>query len=137
MSTARPPAGGSEPSVSELLKQATERIPQLVRAEMRLAAAEMKDKGRHAGFGAGLFGGSGLVALYGVGALLAGGIAALALVLPVWAAALIVGAVLLVVAGVLGLMGSRQVGQANPPVPEQAIESTHQDVTEIKEKARR
>ncbi|MFC4908302.1 phage holin family protein [Actinomadura gamaensis] len=123
--------------MGELVKQATEQIPELVRAEMRLAVAEMKQKGRHAGLGAGLFGGSGLMALYGVGALLAAVIAALALVLPVWASALIVGAVLLIAAAVLGLLGRSQVGQAEPPMPEQAIKSTRQDITEIKERAHR
>ncbi|MEV4256684.1 phage holin family protein [Spirillospora sp. NPDC049652] len=123
--------------MGELVKQASEQIPELVRAEMRLAVAEMKQKGRHAGFGAGLFGGAGVVALYGVGALAAAAIAALALVLPVWAAALIVGAALLIIAAVLGLMGRSQVGQAEPPVPEQAMESTRQDINEIKERARR
>ncbi|MFD0684458.1 phage holin family protein [Actinomadura fibrosa] len=137
MSTQRAPGSGSEPGVGELVKQAAEQIPQLVRAEMRLAVAEMKDKGRHAGKGAGLFGGAGLVALYGAGALVAAAIAALALALPVWAAALIVGAVLLAVAAVLGVLGRGQVRQAGSPVPEQAIESIQQDVTEIKESARR
>src|SRR5215212_6666315 len=74
----------------ELIKQASEQITTLVRAEMRLALAEMKDKGKHAGVGAGLFGGAGLVALYGAGALIVAVIAALDLVMPLWAAALIV-----------------------------------------------
>ncbi|RFU39596.1 phage holin family protein [Actinomadura logoneensis] len=123
--------------MGELVKQASQQIPELVRAEMRLAVAEMKEKGRHAGRGAGLFGGAGLVALYGVGALLAAVIAALALVLPVWASALIVGAVLLAAAAALALVGRSQVGQAEPPLPEQAIESTRQDINEIKTRAHR
>jgi hypothetical protein len=121
----------------ELIKQASEQISALVRAEMRLALAEMKDKGRHAGVGAGLFGGAGLIALYGTAALVVAVTAALALVLPVWAAALIVGVALLALAGALGLTGRRQLGQAVPPVPEQAIESVEQDINEIKERAHR
>ncbi|MGI8333800.1 phage holin family protein [Actinomadura scrupuli] len=129
-------ATGSEP-VGELVKQATEQVSLLVRQELRLAVAEIKDKGRHAGIGAGLVGGAGLVTAYGVAAVLVAAIAALAIALPLWAAALIVGAVLLAVAAGLSLTGRGQIAQALPPVPQQAIDSTHQDVTEIKERAHR
>lgn len=121
----------------ELIRHASEQISTLVRTEMRLALAEMKDKGRHAGRGAGLFGGAGLVALYGTAALIVAVTAALDLVMPLWAAALIVGAVLLAAAGVLGLTGRKQFVQAVPPVPARAIESVEQDITEIKERAHR
>nr|WP_264159376.1 phage holin family protein [Actinomadura rudentiformis] len=55
----------AEQGTGELIKQATQQLPDLVRAELRLAVAEIKDKGTHAGKGVGLFGGAGLVALYG------------------------------------------------------------------------
>jgi Flp pilus assembly protein TadB len=109
----------------------------LVRAELRLAVEEIKDKGRHAGTGAGLFGGAGLIAAYGGGALVAAVIAALTLVLPVWAAALIVGAVLLIIAGILGQSGRRQFTRALPPIPEKAADSTKADIHAIKERAHR
>ena len=67
----------------------------LLPATIELARAELRDKGRHAGMGAGLFGAGGLVALYGVGALVLAVIFLLALVMPDWVAALIVGVVLL------------------------------------------
>lgn len=121
----------------ELISRASEQITTLVRAEMRLALAEMKDKGKHAGVGAGLFGGAGLVALYGAAALLVAVIVALDLVMPLWAAALIVGAVLLAAAGVLGLTGRKQFGQAVPPKPAKAMESVEKDITEIKERVHR
>ncbi|TDD68824.1 phage holin family protein [Actinomadura rubrisoli] len=121
----------------ELVRQATQQVSELMRAELRLAVAELKDKGRHAGTGAGLFGGAGLVSLYGVGVLLAAAVAALALVLPVWASALIVGAVLLAVAGVLAMLGRRQTAQATPPKPEMAMDGARQTVSEIKERAHR
>jgi hypothetical protein len=124
-------------STGELIKQASEQITTLVRSELRLALAEMKDKGKHAGKGAGLFGGAGLVALFGAAALVAAVIAALDLAMPLWAAALIVGVVLLAVAGVLGLTGRKQLGQAAPPMPKRAIKSVEQDITEIKERAHR
>jgi hypothetical protein len=122
-------------SVGVLVSRATQQLSDLLRAELRLAVAELKDKGKHAGRGAGLFGGAGLVALYGVGVLLAAAVAALALVLPVWLSALIIGVVLMVIAGVLALMGRAQTRRAVPPTPERALDSTRKDVVEIKERA--
>src|SRR4051794_12420603 len=90
----------SEQPIGELVSQAAEQMSELVRAEMRLAAAEVTEKGRHARIGFGLFGGASMVALYGVGSAVTAAIAALALVLPVWAAALIVAVVLGVIAAV-------------------------------------
>lgn len=145
MTTTRPATDGragttprtSEQGVGELVKQASEQISGLVRAELRLAAAEMKDKGKQAGVGAGLFGGAGVVALLGAAAVVTAVIAALALAMPVWLAALIVGVVLLVVAAGLAFAGRRRVAQAGPPLPRQAMESARQDIQEIKERAHR
>ncbi|MGI8659460.1 MAG: phage holin family protein [Thermoleophilaceae bacterium] len=97
----------------------------------------MKEKGKRAGRGAGLFGGAGVVALYGVGALIATLILVLATFLEAWVAALIVTAVLFAIAGVLGLTGKKQVDQATPAAPEQAIASTKKDVDEVKGRAGR
>ncbi|MFD0906017.1 phage holin family protein [Actinomadura sediminis] len=135
--TGRAEAGRHEPGTGELVRQATQQVSDLMRAELRLAVAELKDKGRHAGTGAGLLGGAGLVALYGVAVLLAAAVAAIALVLPVWAAALIVGGALLLVAGVLALMGRGQARQATPAKPERATEEARQTVAELKERAHR
>ena len=90
-------------SVGELVQQLSQQTSTLIRQEMRLATAELQEKGKHAGRGAGMFGGAGLVALYGVGALIAAAIIGLGTVLELWIAAVIVGVVLLAVAGILGL----------------------------------
>jgi len=124
-------------STGELVKQLSEQVSRLVRDELRLAQLEAVQKGRRAGVGVGLLGGAGLVALFGVAALLAAVTAALALAVPAWAAALIVGVLLLAVAAVLGLRGKRQVSGAVPPVPGQAVDSVKADIQEIKERARR
>jgi putative superfamily III holin-X len=79
-----------------------------------------------------MFGGAGVVALYGVGALIAAAILGIGTFLEPWIAAVIVGAVLLAIAGILGLTGKKQVEQATPPLPEQAVESTKRDVEEVK-----
>jgi len=119
-------------STAQLITQLTEKSTQLIRDELRLAQAEMTAKAKHAGVGVGLFGGAGLVALYGVGALIATVILALSLVMDPWLAALIVTVVLFVVAGVAALLGKKQVSEATPPKPEQTIANVQQDVQAIK-----
>ena len=124
----------SDRSVGDLVQQLSQQTATLVRKEMRLAQAELQEKGKRAGIGAGMFGGAGLVALYGVGAVLAAVIMLVATALEPWVSALIVGVVLLVAAGLLALLGRRQ---ATPPKPERAIESVQRDVEHVKERAAR
>jgi uncharacterized membrane protein YqjE len=119
-------------SVGELVNQLSQQTSTLVRQELRLAQTELQEKGKRVRIGAGMFGGAGLVALYGVGALVAAAIIGIGTLLEPWIAAVIVGAVLLAVAGVLALGGRKQVERGTPPLPEQAIESAKRDVDEIK-----
>jgi len=123
----------SQRSTSELVKTASEQISRLVRDELRLAQAELAQKGKHAGIGAGLFGAGGLIALYGVAALITAVVLLLAYVMPAWLAALIVGVVLLGVAGVLALVGKKQVSQATPAMPEDAVRNVKADVATVTE----
>jgi uncharacterized membrane protein YqjE len=118
--------------VGELVQQLSQQTAELVRQEMRLATVELQEKGKKAGIGAGMFGGAGVVALYGVGALIAAAILGITTFLEPWIAAVIVGVVLLAVAGILALTGKKHVEQAGPPVPEQAVESAKRDVDEVK-----
>ncbi|MDK1346035.1 phage holin family protein [Streptomyces sp. 378] len=124
-------------SVGELVGQAAEQLSTLVRQEVALAKEELAEKGRRAGRGGGLLGAAGAVGYAGLLALAGTGVAALSLVLPVWAAALIVTAVLFVIAGVLAVMGRGQLRKAAPPTPEKALGSVRADVEEIKERAHR
>ncbi|MEA2233008.1 MAG: hypothetical protein QOD83_2824 [Solirubrobacteraceae bacterium] len=119
--------------VSELIQRASQQTATLVRDEIRLAQLELQEKGKRLGMGAGMLGGAGLVAVFGVGALVAALILALATVLDAWLAALLVAVGLLALAGMLALTGKGKLEQATPPVPEQAIESTKHDVETIKE----
>jgi hypothetical protein len=125
----------NEKSAADLLRDLSQQTGDLVRQEMELAKAELRVKGKAAGIGAGMFGGAGVVALYGVGALTAAAILGLAIVLDAWLAALIVGVGYLAVAGILALTGKKKVSQATPPVPEQAIESSKEDVEWTKQRA--
>ncbi|MFF8592276.1 phage holin family protein [Streptomyces sp. NPDC015220] len=123
--------------MGELVQRASQQLTELVRAELRLAQAEMKEKGKRYGKGGGLFGAAGLVGFLTLEALVVTAIAALAVPLPVWAAALVVTAVLGVIAAVMALTGKKQVTRAAPPVPEQTVENVKADVAEIKESAHR
>lgn len=127
----------SDEPVGELVGRASQQIAQLVREEMQLARAEMNEKGKRFGMGGGLFGGAGLIAVLGLQALVAAAIIALALVLPWWAAGLIITGVLFLIAGVLAAAGKKNIRQATPPKPEQAMSSVQRDVREIKERAHR
>ncbi len=111
------PATSSQHSTGELVQQLAEQTSRLVRDEMKLAQAEMSRKGTRLAKGAGLFGGSGIIVVFAVGCLLAAAIAGIATVLATWLAALIVGAGLLLCAGIAALVGKRQVAGATPLVP--------------------
>ena len=126
-------AGSSTP---EIVQHLAEQLSRLVRDEVELAETEMAAKGKKLAKGAGIFGGSGIIALYGTGCLLAAAVAGLATVLATWLAALTVGAVLLACAGLAALAAGRKVSQATPLVPEQALASVRADAETITERAR-
>ncbi len=136
-SSTTPLGDGQEHSTGELVKMMTEQVSALIRAELRLAQLEMASKGNQAALGAGMFGASGVVAIYGVGCLLACAIIAISGVVAAWLAALIVGAALLAAAGCAALLGRRRLQKAAPPVPEQAVADVKADIEEIKERAHR
>jgi uncharacterized membrane protein YqjE len=123
----------SEPSTGELVSQLSQQMSQLVRDELRLAQLEMAEKGKRAGLGVGLFGGAGLIALYGLGCMIAAAVLGLATGIPAWAAALIVGAVLFVIAGIASLIGKKEMKQATPPVPTEAVQGIQQDARTLKQ----
>jgi hypothetical protein len=123
-------------SLGELTKQLSEQTTTLARMEVELAKAELQQKGKQIGIGAGAFGGAGLVALFAFGALTATFILALAEAVDPWLAALIVTAVYAAIAGVLALVGRSRVQEGTPPTPERAIESAKEDVETAKRSAK-
>jgi uncharacterized membrane protein YqjE len=116
-----------EQSVGDLLKQLSQETTTLVRKEVELAKAEVTEKGKQAGVGAGMFGGAGVAGLLALGSLTAFLIALLATAMEVWIAALIVTVLWAAVAGVLALMGRNKVQDATPPAP-QTVETIKEDV---------
>ncbi|WP_445148862.1 phage holin family protein [Baekduia sp. Peel2402] len=117
----------------ELVKDLSTQVSTLVRQELELAKVELTAKGKQAGIGAGMFGGAGLFALYGVGALVATAILALATAVAPWLAALIVAVVLFAGAGILAMAGKARAKKAVPPMPEQTVETLKEDVRYTKE----
>jgi uncharacterized membrane protein YqjE len=115
-------------SLGELLKQLSQETTQLVHQELELAKAELQQKGKQAGAGAGMFGGAGAIGLAALGALTACFILALNAVMPAWLAALLVAVVYGIVAFVLVKQGQARLKRATPPVPEQTIETVKEDV---------
>jgi hypothetical protein len=133
-SNSQPPAAGDQ-STGDLVRQLSEQVSVLVRDELKLAQLEMTRKGKQAGLGIGMLGGSSLVAAYGAGCLLACAIIALSGVVAAWLAALIAGSALLAVSAAAALVGKGRLHKATPPVPEQAVGSVKADIEEIKERA--
>jgi hypothetical protein len=127
-----PPPDPARSSTGELIGQLSDQVTRLVRDEVRLAQAEVTQKAKRLGTGAGLFGGAGVVALLGVGALITAAILGLAEVMPGWLAAIIVAVVLFAVAGVLALIGKKDVDQAKPPLPTETIASVQADIDTVK-----
>jgi Flp pilus assembly protein TadB len=122
----------ADASIGELMSQLSEQTSRLVRDEMKLAQKELQRSVKHAGVGAGLVSAAGLLAVLGLITLIAAGVAALSLVLPVWAAAVIVAAVLFVVAGIAALLSRKQAAEIAPP-PQESVESIKADIQEVRE----
>lgn len=124
--------GRDNRSTSELMRDLSEQSTRLIRQEMALARAELTQKGAQAGFGIGLFGGAGILSLYGLGALTAGGILLLSTAMKAWIAAVIIAGGILIVAGAAALIGKARLARAAPPLPGATIETARQDVETIR-----
>jgi hypothetical protein len=128
--------GLREHSIGDLFSTLSTETSTLIRQEMALARAELTQKGKEAGKGAGLFGGAGAVGLLGAGAITAGIILLLDLAIAAWLAAIIVGLIYVAIAAFLGLQGRDRIQAATPPVPEETVETVKEDVEWAKTRAR-
>jgi hypothetical protein len=126
------PKPDAEKPIGELMTQLSSQTSRLLRDEMRLAQKEFAESAKHAGIGAGLFSAAGLVAVLGLASLIAAAIAALALVLPVWAAALIVAVALFAVAGIAVLVSKKQLAEADP-TPTRTVANVRDDIAEVRD----
>ncbi|MDA1365139.1 phage holin family protein [Glycomyces algeriensis] len=119
-------------SVGAIVGDLTSQVAHLARVEAQLAAREIGDKAKRGAFGGGMFALAGVVAIYGGAALaLAAGIA-LALVWPAWLAALVMGVLLLAVAGIFAMVGRAKIRDAMPPVPDETMEHAREDARALR-----
>jgi hypothetical protein len=133
--SASAPGGGAvdDASIGQLASQLSDQVSRLVRDELALAQTETKTKAKKLGAGVGMFGASAVFGYFAVGVLIAAAVLGLATAVDAWLAALIVAGVLLLVAGMVALMGKKNVSQGSPPVPSEAIDSVHADVDAVRE----
>ena len=121
------PVDARERGIGELVKDLASQTSTLVRQEIQLAQAEVTQKGKLAGKGAGMLAGAGVTALLGLGALTAMLVVALDSFLPLWLAALIMTLVWFAVAAALAVSGKAALQSATPPVP-QTVETLKEDI---------
>jgi hypothetical protein len=126
----------NEESLTILVRQLSDQSTRLARLEVELAKAELQEKGRQIGIGAGAFGGAGVFGLYALGALTATLILVLAELVDGWLAAAIVTVAYAAIAGILALVGRKRVEAGTPPAPQRAIESAKLDVEAAKRSAK-
>ena len=129
-----PPTGRPDPTLGALVHDLSQQLPELIRSELRLAQAEMTEKGKRAGIGIGMFSAAGLLAFFGLGCLIATAIIAVAHVVAWWLSALIVAVLLFAAAGAVAMMGKNQVDAATPAKPERALEGVQEDIATVKGK---
>lgn len=129
-----PPRGpkARKKSLVELLAELPERVTSLVQSEIELIKTEVIAKLKSLGIGAGLIAAAAVILLFMVGVLLTAAILGLSAVMPGWLAALLVAAVLLIIAALLGFAGWRVLKAGIPPIPNQSINSLKKDLRAIK-----
>jgi uncharacterized membrane protein YqjE len=115
-------------STGDLVKQLSEQTTTLVRKEIELAKAELSEKGKVAGQGAGMFGGAAVVGLLALATLTTTILALLDKAMDLWIAALLVTLAYGAIAGVMAISGRDRVKQGMPPAPEQTVETVKEDV---------
>ena len=125
---------GADASLGELMSQLSTQTSRLVRDELRLAQKEFQESAKQVGIGAGLLSVAGIFAFLGLATVIAAAVAALSLVLPVWAAALIVALALFVMAGIAALVSKKHAEEVTPAAP-RTVETVKADIQEVKDRA--
>ena len=125
------PDPDERPTIVDLVRSAAQDGATLVREEIELAKAELRESAQRAGAGAGMFAAAGFLAFTAWFVLtFAAAFGLVALGLPVWAGMLIIAVVYLLIAAVLALVGRSQVKKVR------ALERTQKSVTETVEQAK-
>lgn len=127
----RTPPQAQQPTLGKLVEQLSEQATRLVRAEIALAKTEMTAKAKRFGIGAGLVTVALVILLYAVGVLIWAAITGLAEAWPLWLSALVVGLVLVLVAGVMVFVASRLIKRA--ATRPETIDRVKDDIDAVKE----
>jgi tetrahydromethanopterin S-methyltransferase subunit C len=107
-------------------------VKELVTGELNLLKAEMLTKAKIFGLAAGLLVGALVIVLYAIGVLLTAAVMGLATVMPAWLAALVIAVVMLIIAGILGLLGWKRLKKGLPITPKRTIDSVKNDINAVK-----
>ena len=132
----RPRKLSREKSTKKLAGDLARQTSTLVHRELDLAKADIRSKARDAGAGAGALGVAAVAGLVGLACATAAAIAGLALVWPVWAAALLVSGFYLLMAAVFAGLGIVGMKRASGRVAAEAIESTKEEAAWLTRQAR-
>lgn len=128
----RPGPTASRPSVGDVVAKVSEQFSRILRGEIELIQVKLADKAKHVGVGAAFFAVAGLLALYALGVLITAAVLGLAVALPAWLSALIVGVVLLIIAAIAALVGKKKVEQGQAPSAEETKANIKADVDAVK-----
>ena len=124
-------AGSGEPTIGELVQQASTHLSAMVHGEIELAKAELSTSFKNAGTGAGFFIGAVIALFYAtMFILIAAAEGLVALGVPRAAAYLIVFGFLVLVMGILVLLGRQQVKKVK--APERTISETKETAAFLK-----
>ena len=120
---AKPP-GSADKSLGDIVQEVTSKAQLLVKEEIELAKAEVGEKVKRLGMGAGFFAAAAFLLLLFTIFLFHTIAWAINQIFDFqeWVGFAIVSLLLLLIAGLLGLLGLRAVKKGSPPVPEMAIE---------------
>ncbi|MBZ5580831.1 MAG: phage holin family protein [Acidobacteriia bacterium] len=122
-------------SLGEIVQDILRDMQNVIRSELRLARTEMTEKARRAGKAGGLLGAAAVSGLFAAACLVVTCIAALALAMPVWLAALLTAIFLACIAGACYAGGRSRLRKVNP-VPEQTVQSVKEDIEWARQRTR-
>ncbi|HLT83895.1 MAG TPA: phage holin family protein [Phototrophicaceae bacterium] len=126
------PPGAPRPTMGELVARVSDQFSRILRGELELIQVKLADKAKHVGLGAAFLAVAGLLGLYALGVLIAAAILGLAVALPAWLSALIVGVVLLLIAGIAALIGKKKLESGEAPSAEETKANLKADVDAVK-----
>jgi hypothetical protein len=120
-----------ERTIGQLVADASREMSELVRTEVALAKAELRQDVKNGAMAGAMFGAAGYLSLLATIMLcIAAGYGLVAAGLPAWAAFLVLAAALLLLAALLGLVGRSRVSKVGPP--ERAIRTTKESIAAVR-----